>query len=110
MKQLLSILFILTAVVCFANNNVVKNESSTELSYFSFNGKVVDSESKESLAGVMISVSDYKVYTDLDGNFELEIPYDLSDDSIKISYISYEEVELSVKTNKIQTIEIKQIQ
>ncbi|MBS4013760.1 MAG: carboxypeptidase-like regulatory domain-containing protein [Bacteroidetes bacterium] len=107
MKQLFLTLTILAATLTTIAGNA--KTISEEMSLVSLQGKVIDSESKESLAGVLICISSYKVYTDLDGNFSLELPYYMLEDKLKVSYISYEATEIPASKGKIETIEIKQV-
>ena len=110
MKQLLTTVLLFSAMFCAANNiNNSTKESSEEISLISIQGKVIDSNTKESLAGVSIDVSSYRVYTDLDGNFQLNIPSYLIDENIKVSYISYEESLINISNLNRSVIEINQI-
>ncbi len=107
MKQLFLTLSILAATLTTIAGNA--KTTSEEMSLISIQGKVIDAESKENLAGVLICISDYKVYTDLDGNFSIELPYYMLDNNMMVSYISYEAAEISPSNGKIGTIEIKQV-
>lgn len=107
MKQLILTLSILAATFSSIAGNAKTN--SEEMNLISLQGKVVDADSKESLAGVLISINDYKVYTDLDGFFNVEVPYYMLDENLKVSYISYEATEISTSKEEIETIEIKQV-
>ncbi|MFO8067337.1 MAG: carboxypeptidase-like regulatory domain-containing protein [Bacteroidales bacterium] len=109
MKQVLGILLLSVALFCSANNNNTTNANNKALKMISIEGKVVDFETKESLAGVTVNISDYKAYTDLEGNFNIEVPYYLADTDIKISYISYQETTISISTEAFDVIEIKQV-
>jgi hypothetical protein len=74
----LMVLFFLVASVASANNEggaVSNNPEKTTASaaVCSLQGKVTDMLSGETLAGVEVSVkgTDYKTFTDLDGNFSI---------------------------------------
>ncbi len=85
---LLSILF--TASICFTQaGNPLKSEKNAE-SEIILKGKVIDKTTGEALVGATINVgnSEYKAYTDLDGNFEIKNIKEGSYNII-VSYISY---------------------
>ena len=65
--------------------------TSVTLTAQSIKGKVVDKKTKESLAGVMININKENIYTDLDGNFEINKIKD-GKYTITISYISYDSI------------------
>lgn len=108
MKKLFTIALLFAAIFCSANTNTSK-ESSEELNLVSITGTVIDAETRESLAGVLINISDYRIYTDLEGNFSLDIPHYMLDNSINVTYISYEEVTLNPANDNISLIEISPV-
>lgn len=69
------------------------------------NGLVVDKLTNETLAGVVVTSNGQKVYTDLEGNFEIK---NLCDDKcqLKISLISYEDQVIEVDTNHTNSLRI----
>lgn len=113
MKALISLTFALTILISSASaisisdNDGVKASAETEM--VTVKGKIIDSESKEPLAGVKVSVADdgTAVYTDFDGNFEFKTSVDNKE--LKVSYISYEETVLELTQIVDNTIEINQL-
>ena len=69
------------------------------------NGLVVDKLTNETLAGVVVTSNGQKVYTDLEGNFEIK---NLCDGKcqLKISLISYEDQVIEVDTNHTNSLRI----
>lgn len=59
------------------------------------NGKVIDGETKEVLAGVNITINNFGTASELNGNFILEVNVNKSD-SIKFTHIGYEEFKIQV--------------
>lgn len=116
MKIILSVLFACAVLVSTAGNTDVKKSESKSVESVStvvFSGKIVDSESKESLAGVRVSLanSNMVVFTDFDGNFKIEIPTEeVVEKEIKVSYISYEETLVIINGENKKTIELTQVQ
>ena len=72
-------------------------------------GIIIDSETKEPLVGVKVYINQNEtaVYTDFEGNFELQTA--TKNKELKISYISYEETSYPLCDNNNCTLEIKQI-
>ena len=94
MKKLaLSILFVAFLGIAYADNegNTSTASESTPVKMVSLSGTVIDFQSGEVLTGVEVIVegTDIKVYTDFDGNFEIE---DVTPGNYNIiaSYISYD--------------------
>ncbi len=89
------IIIFLSLNVLADNDKTHRNLSSTQIS-----GKVVDHLTGENLAGVKIQVlnSDITVYTDLDGNFNLEFREIDKESHVQISYISYETTVIQMKS------------
>ena len=85
--------------------------STPTSSNVSFTGKVLDSNSGESLAGVEVSIqnTDLKTYTDLDGNFTFKnLPSGTYD--IILSLISYNKSLLDdvvIENGKTTSLDIK---
>lgn len=113
MKTLLSLTFVLA--VLFANAASVftsgndGTDTKNETSVVVHKGKIIDSQTKEPLAGVKICDDEngVAVYTDFDGNFEFKTSSNQKE--IKVSYISYEETSVTVDQLTGKTIEINQI-
>ncbi|MFN8258988.1 MAG: carboxypeptidase-like regulatory domain-containing protein [Bacteroidales bacterium] len=68
-------------------------------------GKVVDKLTGETLTGVKIVANncDKAVYTDFDGNFEIECN---QNNSLNISLISYESVDIKITNSGIEEIQL----
>ncbi len=77
----LVLVFVLLSIGSFAND-----DKSTTLSV---QGKVIDKNTGEALAGVSVIVSGQEVFTDFDGNFNVSISLD---ESVEVSFISYKSV------------------
>jgi len=112
MKRLF-IAFLLTAAVGFTfagndNNKETSNTPAVEQTVV-LTGKVIDLSTNETLTGVEINLegTDIKVYSDLDGNFEIK-DVKPGDYNIVASYISYKKslVE-SFKAETNANVEIK---
>jgi len=90
-------------------NNNSKNEKSSKS--ISISGTIEDAENSEKLVCARIEIEKLglKVFSDIEGNFEIN---DLAsgDFTLKISYISYHEIEINsadlAKMNKMK-IELK---
>ena len=69
------------------------------------NGSVLDKVTNETLAGVVVTSNGQKVYTDLEGNFEIK---NLCDGKcqLKISLISYEDQVIEIDTNNTNSLRI----
>jgi hypothetical protein len=110
------VLFFLVASVASANNEggaVSNNPEKTTASaaVCSLQGKVTDMLSGETLAGVEVSVkgTDYKTFTDLDGNFTFSNMV-AGEYTIICSLISYNKSlveDLTVKPTKKEQVTIK---
>lgn len=92
----LVLLFVLFSISSFAND-----DKSTTLSV---QGKVIDKNTGEALAGVSVIVSGQEVFTDFDGNFNINISLD---ESVEVSFISYKSVkieaeDLNTKNNYVE--------
>jgi hypothetical protein len=92
----LVLLFVLFSISSFAND-----DKSTTLSV---QGKVIDKNTGEALAGVSVIVAGEEVFTDFDGNFNINISLD---ESVEVSFISYKSVkieaeDLNTKNNYVE--------
>ena len=69
-------------------------------------GIIFDNQTKETLAGAVVTANGQKVYSDLDGNFSIN---NLCDGKcqLKISLISYEDQVLEVDLQNTKTVEVK---
>ncbi len=85
-----------------ASTTVVKENNTIK-------GIVLDKITAETLAGAVITLNGQKIYTDLDGNFQLN---NLKEKSVfKISMISYEDqiINIDPSNDKTINIELKQL-
>jgi hypothetical protein len=90
MKKSILLLVLFVASLSFAQaGNPLKSEKSVD-SQIVLKGKVIDKKTGEALVGAVINVgnSEYKTYTDLDGNFEIKNVKE-GNYNIVVSYISY---------------------
>ncbi len=115
MKTILSVLFVCSVLISTAGNaveNKVESNTTESSSIMIFSGTIVDAGSKESLAGVKVSVSSTGVvaFTNLEGKFNVELPANSKERVIKVSYISYEETTVEINGENEQLIEINQVQ
>lgn len=78
--------------------SVKKTISVTATSTDFITGNVVDKNTKESLAGVVVVCDNQKTYTDLDGNFKIQKSKKASE--LTVQLISYSTITL--KINEIQ--------
>tara|TARA_R110002049_G_scaffold171475_4_gene338010 strand:+ start:1382 stop:1693 length:312 start_codon:yes stop_codon:yes gene_type:complete len=90
-------IFLATTLTAFAGGE--KNTSSSILK-----GTVVDNNN-EVIAGALISIEgmDEKVYTDLDGNFEIQ---NATGKAVKVSFVSYADksIEVSSTENEMKIV------
>lgn len=88
------------------NKSTSETKINSNMKTTTIAGKVVDKNTRETLAGVKIVLDGQKVYTDLDGNFMLT---NVSSDKVqlKASLISYEEKTLDVRPDQNTTIQIQ---
>jgi hypothetical protein len=107
MKKVLFSLLISTFLVFFVSFNTYSDSGSDHTSQISMQGKVIDKQTGESLAGVVIEVdgTDIKVYSDLEGNYTIT-GLKPGKYTIKINYISYKK---DLKTIEIKDNESKNI-
>jgi len=113
MKKLFSIVLVSVAIFSLSAKGVASPEAkaavvSEVVSSVKLNGIIFDKDTKESLAGAVITLNGQKIYSDLDGKF------DLSNVSgkvqLKVSLISYEEqtIEFDSSNNSTLKIELNQ--
>jgi len=106
----MSIMMFSQFVIAATTNEPGSNPASSQVS---FTGKVLDSKSGESLAGVEVSIqnTNLKTYTDLDGNFTFKnLPAGTYD--IILSMISYNKSlldDIKIEPGKITSLDIKLI-
>lgn len=90
----------LLAIVAIAASHVVMAQNKSIV------GTLVDSETKESVAGAVIAIGNRKVYSDIDGRFTL--PSEEGKNTITVTYIGYKPVAIDVsKTQNLGIVELK---
>jgi len=115
MKKFILISAIFIATTCIVNaGNPVTTEKKAETTQMVIKGKVLDKKTKEALVGATISIgnSEFKVYTDLEGNFEIKNVKE-GNYNIVVSYISYNSSLIEqtiVKSNDIPSLEIELVE
>ncbi len=89
---------LIVAVLFISTVLLAANEKVPAVATTSISGVVIDKETGESLAGVKIELEDKVVYSDLDGNFEINniVPGNYKINTSLISYNS-ESVEVDCK-------------
>jgi hypothetical protein len=110
MKKMLFIS--LVSIMCFTIQVSAKENQTTETKTETVDqnhvlrGFVFDKSTNESLAGVIITANGQKVYSDLDGNFEVA---NLCGNKcqIKVSLISYVDEIIEIDSNNPDPIQIK---
>lgn len=106
-KNIIISLLLFTSFVMYADG--VENETKSNLSIVTLDGKVSDLISGELLAGVEIRIDDIVTYSDFDGNYSIQlVPGDYN---VKLKYISYEDKtkDLIIKSDSTVNINIGQI-
>jgi hypothetical protein len=108
--SLISVIFFI-AIYFSQAGEPIKSEKNTE-NQIILKGKVIDKKTGEALVGAVVNIgnSEYKTYTDLDGNFELKNLKE-GNYNIVVSYISYndsliEQAEIKSSTSNSMEIEL----
>lgn len=109
MKRIIILSVVLYTILGWVNatekkNNKILGNSKAQVTY-GLKGKVFDVKKQEALAGVAVMAGGQKVYTDLEGNFELK---NLAHKNCEIvmDLISYEEKALEVDASQEQMITV----
>jgi len=110
MKKLFSIVLLSVAVFSLSAKGVAAPEAkaavaSEVVSTVKLNGFIFDKNTKESLAGAVITVNGQKIYSDLDGKFDISKVSGKV--QLKVSMISYEEKTFEIDTNNSSTLNIE---
>lgn len=96
-----AILFVamIFGITVFSEENKIEKTDKATVSIQKLQGKVVDSTNGEALVGaaVMVDGTGITVYTDFDGNFEINNA-ELASVSITVSLISYEKIKVNATT------------
>jgi hypothetical protein len=110
MKKMLFIS--LVSIMCFSlhvsakENQNMETKTETIDQTHVLKGFVFDKSTNESLAGAIITANGQKVYSDLDGNFEVTNLCGAKC-QIKVSLISYIDETVEIDTNNLASIQIK---
>jgi hypothetical protein len=96
----LSALLILIAFQPDASGRSVGSKKADQQDYLTIKGKVVDAETGTPLVFASISVaeSNVAIITNIDGEFTLKIPNELTSKNLIISYIGYKNVSVPVSS------------
>jgi hypothetical protein len=108
MRKLFISFLAIISVVAFASEPT-ENSPSASTKTFNFSGKVVESISGETLAGVEIEIlnTGNSVYTDFDGNFEIEGLILNQEYTLHIKYVSYKKKIIRINNKEQDQILIK---
>jgi hypothetical protein len=118
MKKIISTLFVLSlcTIFAFAGNESKENKSKSENtveqvinSNVNLSGTIVDLKNNETLAGATIFIDGKKIYSDLDGNFNLA-SLSLGKHFISVEMISYDHAQLEVDVQKDTDLKIQLVQ
>lgn len=111
MKKVFSIILVTVAILISSETSAMCDPPTNALAKASISGKVVDIKTGESLVGVAVKIegTDFKAYTDLDGNFTIN-SIDPGTYNLVLSLISYKNslVEnLNINTSKKEIVAVK---
>ncbi len=91
---------IFLAIMMIALSQVMMAQNKTII------GTIVDSETKESVSGAVITMGDHKVYSDIDGRFS--IPAEDGNNDITVTYVGYKPITINVsKERNLGIVEMK---
>lgn len=91
---------IFLAIMMIALSQVMMAQNKTII------GTIVDSETKESVSGAVITMGDHKVYSDIDGRFSL--PVEDGNNDITVTYVGYNPITINVsKERNLGIVEMK---
>ena len=113
MKKSILLLVLFVASLSFAQAGNPLKSAKAEESQIVLKGKVIDKKTGEALVGAVINVgnSEYKTYTDLDGNFEIKNVKE-GNYNIVVSYISYSDslLEQALVKSSANSLEIELVE
>ena len=98
--------------VANAKQNPSSESKAESVSAVTLKGVILDKQTKESLAGATIMANGKKIYSDLDGNFELKDMNINRDEkcTLTISLISYKDITVNVDLNANKNLQISLVQ
>lgn len=79
-----------------------KVETNDSIPYFTYSGKITDSETKEpvAFANVYLEESSIGTVSNLDGEFILKVPSTMQEEKLNISFVGYKTYEISLEDLK----------
>ncbi|MFZ4583001.1 MAG: carboxypeptidase-like regulatory domain-containing protein [Paludibacter sp.] len=110
MKKLFSIVLISAAIFSLSAKGTASPEAKAAVvnelvSSVKLSGAIFDKTTNESLAGAVITVNGQKIYSDLDGKFDIS---NISGKvQVKVSMISYEEKTFEIDPSNSSTLKIE---
>jgi len=111
MKKFFSIVLLSAAIFSLSAKGTASPEAkpsvvSEVVSSVNLNGIIFDKDTKESLAGAVVTVNGQKIYSDLDGKFIVN-HVNNAKLQVKVSMISYEEKTFEIEPSKASSLKIE---
>jgi hypothetical protein len=111
MKKLFSIVLLSVAIFSLSAKGTSSPEAkpsvvSEVISSVNLNGVIFDKDTKESLAGAVVTVNGQKIYSDLDGKFVFN-NVNNGKVQLKVSLISYEEKTFEIDPSNASSLKIE---
>ncbi len=111
MKKFFSIVLMSAAIFSLSAKEVASPEAKTSVvsevvSAVNLNGLIFDKDTKESLAGAVVTVNGQKIYSDLDGKFIISNVKN-SKLQIKVSLISYEDKTFEIDPSNTSSLKVE---
>jgi len=111
MKKLFSIVLVSVLVFSLSAKGTATTEAkastaSEVISSVKLNGIIFDKDTKESLAGAVVTINGQKIYSDLDGKFVIN-NINNTKLQVKVSLISYEEKTFEIDPSNASSINVE---
>ncbi len=111
MRKLFSIVLLSATIFSLSAKGSASPEAkpsviSEVLSSVNLNGIIFDKDTKESLAGAVVTVNGQKIYSDLDGKFVIN-NVNNAKVQLKVSLISYEEKTFEIDPSNASSLKIE---
>lgn len=111
MRKLFSIVLLSVTIFSLSAKGSASPEAkpsvaSEVLSSINLNGIIFDKDTKESLAGAVVTVNSQKIYSDLDGKFVIN-NVNNAKIQLKVSLISYEEKTFEIDPSNASSLKIE---
>lgn len=112
MKKLFSIVLFSAAIFSLSANGTTASPEakpaviSEVVTSVNLNGVIFDKETKESLAGAVVTVNGQKIYSDLDGKFVVN-NVNNAKVQLKVSLISYEDKTFEIDPSNVSSVNIE---